>query len=74
MSPPVEAGNELLIPIYEPGLDNKLVTVNWQQNLFRRKADYFALKADNITTGKLFTTKQSFLHNEKLLIVLVHYR
>ena len=65
MSPPVEAGNELLIPLYEPGPDNKPVTVNWQQNLTQRKADYFALTADNITTGKLLTPKQSSLHNEK---------
>ncbi|KIK58095.1 hypothetical protein GYMLUDRAFT_45654 [Collybiopsis luxurians FD-317 M1] len=51
MSAPVESGQELLIPLFDAEVAGKPVKVNWQQSLAQRNADYYALTADNITTG-----------------------
>ncbi|KAG9688403.1 hypothetical protein KCU90_g21804, partial [Aureobasidium melanogenum] len=47
---PINTGDELLIPLFSA--DNKPVTVQWSQNLSQRTAQYFALVADNISTGE----------------------
>jgi len=49
---PVNNGDELLIPLYVPGEDNKPVTVSWSQNLSNRTAQYYALIVDNATSGE----------------------
>ncbi|KAJ7120321.1 hypothetical protein C8R44DRAFT_623619 [Mycena epipterygia] len=47
----VESGQEIMIPLFDAESAGAPVHVNWQQNLYQRKADYYALTADNITTG-----------------------
>lgn len=47
----VESGQEIMIPLFDAESAGAPVHVNWQQNLSQRKADYYALTADNITTG-----------------------
>ena len=51
MSPPVEAGQEILIPFFYADAQNKLYHVSWSQNLSTRNADYYLVTADNITLG-----------------------
>ena len=51
MSSPVEAGQEIMVPLFNAETAGAPVHVNWQQNMAQRKADYYALTADNITTG-----------------------
>ncbi|KAJ7086989.1 hypothetical protein C8R44DRAFT_752399 [Mycena epipterygia] len=48
----VESGQEIMIPLFDAESAGAPVHVNWQQNLSQRKADYYALTADNITTGE----------------------
>ncbi|KAF8144189.1 hypothetical protein K438DRAFT_1783062 [Mycena galopus ATCC 62051] len=52
MAPCVESGHEILIPIFDAEQAGAPVHVQWQQNLAQRKADYYALAVDNITTGE----------------------
>ncbi|KAJ7766226.1 hypothetical protein B0H16DRAFT_1454112 [Mycena metata] len=52
MSSPVQSGHEILVPLFDGDSAGAPVHVNWQQNLSQRKADYYALTADNITTGE----------------------
>ncbi|KAJ7779478.1 hypothetical protein DFH07DRAFT_950539 [Mycena maculata] len=52
MPSPVESGQEILVPLFSAETAGAPVHVNWQQNLSQRKADYYALTADNITTGE----------------------
>jgi hypothetical protein len=47
----VEAGQEIMVPLFDAESAGAPVHVNWQQNMSQRKADYYALTADNITTG-----------------------
>ncbi|GAB7354329.1 hypothetical protein MBLNU459_g4842t2 [Dothideomycetes sp. NU459] len=47
---PVQAGNELIIPLFDA--ENKAVSIKWSQNLAQRTAQYYALVADNATTGE----------------------
>lgn len=49
---PINTGDELLIPLFSA--DNKPVTVQWSQNAAQRTAQYYALMADNISTGKSY--------------------
>lgn len=49
MAPP-EAGNQILIPLFDAETLGKPSTVQWSQNLSTRTADCYALLADNITT------------------------
>ena len=51
MPSPVESGQEIMIPLFDPAVAGAPVHVSWQQNMAQRKADYYALTADNITTG-----------------------
>ncbi|KAJ7506041.1 hypothetical protein B0H11DRAFT_2219966 [Mycena galericulata] len=48
----VESGQEIMVPLFSAESAGAPVHVNWQQNLSQRKADYYALTADNITTGE----------------------
>ncbi|KAF7354338.1 hypothetical protein MVEN_01122300 [Mycena venus] len=52
MPSPVASGQEIMVPLFNAESAGALVHVNWQQNLSQRKADYYALTADNITTGE----------------------
>lgn len=52
MSPTVKTGHEILIPLFDSKAAGSPVTVTWKQNLSQRKADYYAMTADNITTSK----------------------
>jgi hypothetical protein len=51
MSPPVEAGQDILIPLFDADAPNKLYHISWSQNLATRNADYYCVTADNITLG-----------------------
>ncbi|KAJ6582526.1 hypothetical protein DFH09DRAFT_1360408 [Mycena vulgaris] len=48
----VESGQEIMVPLFNSESAGAPVHVNWQQKLSQRKADYYALTADNITTGE----------------------
>ena len=50
MSPAVEAGHDILIPLFD-GETAKIYKVNWSQNLSSRNAEYYCVTADNITLG-----------------------
>lgn len=50
MAPP-NAGDEILIPLFNAETLGQALTVKWSQNLSERTAQYYALTADNITTG-----------------------
>lgn len=50
--PPPQAGNQILVPIFDAEGLGKLSTVEWSQNLSTRTAQYYALTVDNITTGE----------------------
>ena len=50
MSPAVEAGHDILIPLFD-GETAKVYKVNWSQNLSSRNAEYYCVTADNITLG-----------------------
>lgn len=50
MAPP-NANDEILVPLFDAEALGKPVTVKWSQNLSERTAQYYALTADNITTG-----------------------
>ncbi|KAF7348978.1 hypothetical protein MVEN_01418700 [Mycena venus] len=52
MPSPVASGQEIMVPLFNAESAGALVHVNWQQNMSQRKADYYALTADNITTGE----------------------
>ncbi|KAJ7855347.1 hypothetical protein B0H13DRAFT_2357967 [Mycena leptocephala] len=52
MPSPVESGQEIMVPLFDAESAGAPVHVNWQQNMSQRKADYYALTADNITTGE----------------------
>ncbi|KAJ7855346.1 hypothetical protein B0H13DRAFT_2357966 [Mycena leptocephala] len=52
MPSPVESGQEIMVPFFDAEGAGAPVHVNWQQNMSQRKADYYALTADNITTGE----------------------
>ncbi|KAJ6458012.1 hypothetical protein C8R45DRAFT_943026 [Mycena sanguinolenta] len=52
MAPCVESGHEILVPLFSTDSAESLVHINWQQNFAQRKADYYALTVDNITTGE----------------------
>ena len=52
MYPPVEAGQEILIPFFDADAPNKLYHISWSQNLSTRNADYYLVTADNITLGR----------------------
>ncbi|KAJ7862429.1 hypothetical protein B0H13DRAFT_1900078 [Mycena leptocephala] len=60
MPSPVESGQEIMVPLFDAESAGAPVHVNWQQNMSQRKADYYALTADNITTG-------SFLHRRRVI-------
>jgi hypothetical protein len=51
MPSPVESGQEIMVPLFDAETAGAPVHVNWQQNMSQRKADYYALTANNITTG-----------------------
>lgn len=51
MAPP-EAGNQILIPLFDADTLGQASTVQWSQNLSTRTAEYYALTVDNITTGE----------------------
>jgi hypothetical protein len=55
MPSPVQSGQEIVVPLFDADTAGAPVHVNWQQNLSQRKADYYALTADNITTGSLLS-------------------
>jgi hypothetical protein len=50
MPTPVDAGNEIVVPLFNAESAEKLVHIKWSQNLATREADYYSLTADNITT------------------------
>ncbi|KAF7359816.1 hypothetical protein MVEN_00706800 [Mycena venus] len=52
MPSPVQSAHEIMVPFFDAESAGALVHVNWQQNLSQHKADYYALTADNITTGE----------------------
>lgn len=45
----VNAGDEILVPLYESG--TKASTVQWSQNLSQRTAQYASVICDNMSTG-----------------------
>ena len=51
MPSPVESGQEIMVPLFNAETAGAPVHVNWQQNLSQRKADYYVLTADNLSTG-----------------------
>lgn len=53
MAPP-QAGNEILIPLFNAETLGSPTTVTWSQNLSTRTAQYYPLVVDNITTGEQF--------------------
>lgn len=53
MAPP-QAGNEILIPLFDAEALGSPTTVTWSQNLATRTALYYPLTVDNITTGEQF--------------------
>jgi hypothetical protein len=52
MPTPVDAGNEIVVPLFNAESAEKLVHIKWSQNLATREADYYSLTADNVTTGQ----------------------
>ncbi|KAJ6475585.1 hypothetical protein C8R45DRAFT_1102861 [Mycena sanguinolenta] len=52
MAPCVESGHEILVPVFGADCAESLVHIHWQQDFAQRKADYYALTVDNITTGE----------------------
>ncbi|KAJ7264109.1 hypothetical protein B0H12DRAFT_1068887 [Mycena haematopus] len=56
MPPIVESGNEIMVPFFDAECAESLVHVKWQQDFTQRKADYYALSVDNITTGEFSTS------------------
>ncbi|KAF7358338.1 hypothetical protein MVEN_00883400 [Mycena venus] len=52
MPSPVTSGQEIMVPLFNAESAGAPVHVSWQQNLSQRTADYYALTADNITTGE----------------------
>ncbi|KAF9035508.1 hypothetical protein BJ165DRAFT_1533505 [Panaeolus papilionaceus] len=55
MRAPVEAGNEVLIPLFDAEAANKLFHITWSQNLASRNADYYLVTADNVNTAPALT-------------------
>lgn len=53
MAPP-EAGNEILIPLFDAERLGGPTTVTWSQNMSTRTAQYYCLLAENITKGNQF--------------------
>lgn len=51
MAPP-QAGNEILIPLFDAETAGKPSTVDWSQNHSTHTATYYPLAVDNITTGE----------------------
>ncbi|VBB81971.1 Putative protein of unknown function [Podospora comata] len=51
MSTP-EAGNILSIPAYTPDADSALQEITWSQSLRTKKANYYIVKAKNITQNQ----------------------
>ncbi|CAP64730.1 uncharacterized protein PODANS_5_9960 [Podospora anserina S mat+] len=51
MSTP-EAGNTLSIPAYTPDADSALQEITWSQSLRTKKANYYIVKAKNITQNQ----------------------
>ena len=51
MAPP-QNGHELIIPLFNAESLGTPSTVTWSQNWSTRKADYYALKARNVTTNE----------------------
>ena len=49
---PVQADNELLVPLFDGDTDDA-IRVSWSQDFCHREAYYYALLIDNITTGML---------------------
>ena len=51
MAPP-QAGNQILIPLFDADSLGQPSKVEWSQNLSTRTAQYYALTVDNINTGE----------------------
>ena len=51
MSPPVEAGHEILVPLFGTDAAERLYHVEWSQDASTRTADYYLVTADNLTIG-----------------------
>ncbi|RXW19814.1 hypothetical protein EST38_g6026 [Candolleomyces aberdarensis] len=54
MSPRVDTGQEILIPLYDEEAQNKLYQINWRQDLIARHADYYLVIAANLTLSEQF--------------------
>ncbi|KAJ2930338.1 hypothetical protein H1R20_g6791, partial [Candolleomyces eurysporus] len=54
MSPRVEAGQDILIPLFDGEAPNKLYQITWSQDLITRHADYYLVTAENLTLGEQF--------------------
>ncbi|KAF8176447.1 hypothetical protein K438DRAFT_1979233 [Mycena galopus ATCC 62051] len=65
MAPCVECGHELLIPMFDAEEAGAPVHVHWQQSLSQRKADYYALTVDNITTVPFFIACEFYKNSTK---------
>ena len=50
--PPPQAGEEILIPLFDAESAGKPLAVTWSQNLSTRTAQYYATTADNLSSGQ----------------------